>query len=100
MYGFALTAYGIGGALGALAVSSGRLPRRYLTVMMLMWGLGSLPLVLVGATWSFPVMATALFVIGVTDGAGMVIWGRCCSAGSRPRCWAGCRAWTSSCRWH
>ena len=75
MYGFALTAYGVGGALGALAVSSGRLPRRYLTVMMLMWGLGALPLALVGTTWSFPVMAAALFVVGVTDGAGMVIWG-------------------------
>lgn len=75
MYGFLLTAYGLGGALGALAVSSGRLPRRYLTVMMLMWGFGAVPLVAVGGTHSFPVMAGALFVVGVTDGAGMVIWG-------------------------
>jgi len=75
MYGFLLTAYGLGGALGALAVSSGRLPRRYLTVMMLMWGFGAVPLVVVGGTHSFPVMAAALFVVGVTDGAGMVIWG-------------------------
>ena len=75
MYGFLLTAYGLGGALGALAVSSGRLPRRYLTVMMLMWGFGAVPLVVVGGTHSFPVMAAALFVVGATDGAGMVIWG-------------------------
>jgi MFS transporter, DHA3 family, tetracycline resistance protein len=75
MYGFILAAFGIGGALGALAVSSGRLPRRYLTVMMLMWGPGSLPLVLVGWTDSFPLMAAAVFVAGLTDGAGMVIWG-------------------------
>jgi DHA3 family tetracycline resistance protein-like MFS transporter len=75
MYGFVLAAFGIGSALGALAVSSGRLPRRYLTVMMLMWGPGGLPLIVVGWTDSFPLMAIALFVVGLSDGAGMVIWG-------------------------
>ncbi|KAA0080687.1 tetracycline efflux MFS transporter Tet(V) [Mycolicibacterium sp. P9-64] len=74
-YGFILAFFGIGSALGAIAVSSRRLPRRYLTVMMVMWGLGSLPLVIVGSTSSFPAMAAATFVVGVTDGAGMVIWG-------------------------
>jgi hypothetical protein len=34
-YGLALAAFGVGGAFGALAISSGRLPRRYLTVMLL-----------------------------------------------------------------
>ncbi|MFI5510678.1 tetracycline efflux MFS transporter Tet(V) [Mycobacterium sp. NPDC051804] len=75
MYGFILAFFGMGSALGALAVSSGRLPRRYLTVMMAMWGLGSVPLVIVGFTSSFTLMAVATFVVGVTDGAGMVIWG-------------------------
>jgi DHA3 family tetracycline resistance protein-like MFS transporter len=74
-YGFILAFFGMGSALGALAVSSRRLPRRYLTVMMAMWGIGSIPLVVIGATWSFPLMAVATFVIGFTDGAGMVIWG-------------------------
>ena len=74
-YGFILAFFGMGSALGALAVSSRRLPRRYLTVMMAMWSLGSVPLVVVGVTSSFPLMAVATFVIGVTDGAGMVIWG-------------------------
>ena len=74
-YGFILAFFGIGSALGALAVSSGRLPRRYLSVMMAMWSVGSIPLVVVGVTSSFPMMAVATFVIGVTDGAGMVIWG-------------------------
>jgi DHA3 family tetracycline resistance protein-like MFS transporter len=74
-YGFILASFGIGSALGALAVSSRRLPRRYLTVMMTMWGLGSAPLVVVGITSSFPTMAAATFVIGVTDGAAGVIWG-------------------------
>ena len=49
MYGFILAFFGMGSALGALAVSSRRLPRRYLTVMMAMWGLGSIPLVVVGS---------------------------------------------------
>lgn len=75
LYGFILAFFGIGSALGALAVSSTRMPRRYLTVMMTMWGLGSLPLVVVGTTSSFGWMALATFVVGVTDGAGMVIWG-------------------------
>ncbi|MEO3757719.1 tetracycline efflux MFS transporter Tet(V) [Mycobacterium sp. B14F4] len=75
MYGFILAFFGVGSALGALAVSSGRLPRRYLTVMMAMWGLGAVPLIVFGFTSSFAVMAVATFVIGVTDGAGMVIWG-------------------------
>jgi len=43
--------------------------------MILMWGAGSLPLVVIGWTSSFPLMALASFLVGVTDGAGMVIWG-------------------------
>ena len=75
VYGFLLAAFGFGSALGALVVSSRLLPRRYLTVMMTMWGVGSLPLAVVGATSSLPLMVLALFVVGVADGAGMVIWG-------------------------
>ncbi len=74
-YGFVLAAYGLGGALGALAVSTRALPRRYLTVMMMLWSVGSLPLAVVGTTWSFPVMAIALFTVGLAGGAAMVIWG-------------------------
>jgi DHA3 family tetracycline resistance protein-like MFS transporter len=74
-YGLILAFFGMGDALGAVAVSSRRLPRRYLSVMMAMWSLGSVPLVVLGVTSSFPLMALATFVIGVTDGAGMVIWG-------------------------
>jgi DHA3 family tetracycline resistance protein-like MFS transporter len=75
IYGFLLAAYGLGSALGALAVSTRSLPRRYLTAMMMLWGFGSLPLAVVGVTGSFPVMAIALFVVGLASGAGMVIWG-------------------------
>ena len=75
MFGFILAFFGVGSALGALAVASGRLPRRYLTVMLTMWGAGSIPLVVFGFTSSFALMAVATFVVGFTDGAGMVIWG-------------------------
>lgn len=75
IYGFLLAAFGLGSALGALAVSTRSLPRRYLTVMMMLWGVGSLPLAVVGVTWSFPVMALAMFAVGSASGAGMVIWG-------------------------
>lgn len=75
IFGFVLAAYGLGSALGALAVATRPLPRRYLTVLMLLWSVGSLPLAVVGATWSFPVMAVALFTVGLASGAGTVIWG-------------------------
>jgi predicted MFS family arabinose efflux permease len=74
-YGMALAAFGIGGAAGALAISSGRLPRRYLTVMLMMWGVGSLPFVVVGLAGSLWVVCAALFVVGAALSAGLVIWG-------------------------
>ena len=43
--------------------------------MMAMWSVGAIPLVVFGITSSFPLMAAATFIIGFTDGAGMVIWG-------------------------
>jgi DHA3 family tetracycline resistance protein-like MFS transporter len=74
-YGFIMAGFGIGSAVGALAVSYARMPRRYLTAMMVIWGLGALPLVVVGSTWSFPVMLAATFLVGIGEGASMVIWG-------------------------
>ncbi|APE16417.1 MFS transporter [Mycobacterium sp. WY10] len=74
VYGLMLAAFGVGSAIGAVVVSSRPLPRRYLTVMMTMWGAGSLPFVIVGVTSSLPVILGALFVIGLGEGAG-VIWG-------------------------
>jgi MFS family permease len=74
-YGLALAAFGVGGAVGALAISSGRLPRRYLTVMILMWGLGSLPFAVIGVAGALWVMCAALLVVGATYSAAMVIWG-------------------------
>ena len=75
IFGFVLAAFGLGSAAGALAVSSLRLPRRYLTVMMTCWTVGNLPIITIGYTHSFLVMAVASFVVGMTSGAAMVIWG-------------------------
>ena len=74
-YGLALAAFGVGGAAGALAISSGRLPRRYLTVMILMWGLGCLPLAAVGVAGALWVVCAALFAVGATSSAATVVWG-------------------------
>ena len=39
-----MAAFGIGGAVGSMAMASVKLPRRYLTLMNLRWGVGCLPL--------------------------------------------------------
>ncbi|MET3922915.1 MFS transporter [Arthrobacter sp. UYEF20] len=75
MFGFLLAIMGVGAAAASLATASFPLPRRYLSVMMVSWGAGSLPVAAVGITDSFWAVAAALFVFGATDGVGMVIWG-------------------------
>lgn len=70
-----LAGFGVGGAVGSLAMASFAMPRRYLTLMNLMWGLGALPFVLVafaGEVWHVVVAATAM---GILFSAPMVIWG-------------------------
>jgi hypothetical protein len=74
-HAFVLAAFGIGGAVGSLVVASLRLPRRYLTVMNLLWGLGCIPLVIFGVTTQLWLMLAAGAVMGATFQAGMVIWG-------------------------
>ena len=59
-----LAAYGVGSAGGALLVASMRLPRRYLTVMLLCWGLGALPLAAFGLSTLLWVMVVASLVVG------------------------------------
>ncbi len=74
-FALVLGAFGLGGAIGSLVVSSWRLPRRYLTTMNLLWGAGAAPLALIGITTHLWVMAAATFVVGFTGSAAMVIWG-------------------------
>lgn len=75
MFGFLLAVMGVGAAAGSLVTASVRLPRRYLTVMMVSWGVGSLPIAAVGLLHNFWAIAAALFVWGATGSVGMVIWG-------------------------
>jgi MFS family permease len=74
-FGLLLAAFGIGGAIGSLVVSSLRLPRHYLTFMLACWGGGTLPLVVLGISADLWMMFAALFVVGAATGAGVVIWG-------------------------
>jgi MFS family permease len=70
-----LAAFGIGGAVGSLVMASFRMPRRYLTIMNLMWGVGCLPLAFMGfatAVWQLVALG---FVLGAAFSAPMVIWG-------------------------
>lgn len=74
-YAFVLAAFGAGSVLGSLVISSMRMPRRYLTVMNLAWGLGCLPLVVIGFTNQVWLMAIAVFIVGFFFALGGVIWG-------------------------
>ena len=68
-------AFGIGGAVGSLAMASMRMPRRYLTVMNLLWGFGCLPFLAIAwaeAVWQ---VVGAALVMGALFSAPMVIWG-------------------------
>ncbi|MBN9607482.1 MAG: MFS transporter [Actinomycetales bacterium] len=70
-----LTAFGLGGALASILVSVRPLPRRYLTLMVLAWGVGAIPFALIGVTDQLWVMVIAAFVVGVTFDGAQVIWG-------------------------
>jgi MFS family permease len=70
-----LGAFGIGGAVGSLAMASVSMPRRYLTLMNLMWGLGCLPFVFMVLTSHIWVVVALGFVAGALFSAPMVIWG-------------------------
>lgn len=74
-FAFVLAAFGTGGAIGSVVVSSMRMPRRYLTAMILLWGAGAAPLAVIGLTGRLWLMAVASFVVGFTGSAAMVIWG-------------------------
>jgi MFS family permease len=74
-YGLLLAAYGIGSGIGALIVSSRPLPRRYLTTMLFMWGVGTLPMAAIGLLEVFSIMVALLFLVGLVDSGGQVIWG-------------------------
>lgn len=74
-HSYVLAAFGIGGALGSLVMAGLRMPRRYLTLMVLGWGMAGLPFFVIGtADRIWPVIASGL-VIGALFSAPQVIWG-------------------------
>ena len=70
-----MAAFGIGGAIGSLGMASLPMPRHYLSAMILMWGVGCLPLIVMGLATEIWMLVVAAFLIGVTFSAPMVIWG-------------------------
>ncbi|WP_243060509.1 MFS transporter [Nocardioides sp. SR21] len=74
-HAWVLAAFGIGGAIGSLAVASMRMPKRYLTWMNLMWGFGCVPFVVMGIATEIWMLVAAAFVLGILFSAPMVIWG-------------------------
>jgi predicted MFS family arabinose efflux permease len=74
-HAYVLAAWGVGGAIGSLTVASLRLPRRYLSVMNGLWGLGCVPMVVFAYASDLWPMILAGAVMGGTFQAGMVIWG-------------------------
>lgn len=74
-HAWVMAAFGVGGAVASLLVSSLPMARRYLSVMVLMWGAGVLPLALVGVAPDVWSLAALLFVVGAMFNAPNVIWG-------------------------
>jgi MFS family permease len=70
-----LAAFGIGGAIGSMLQASLPMPRRYLTYMNLMWGLGCVPMIVMGVAPAVWVLVVCSFLLGVLFSAPMVIWG-------------------------
>jgi MFS family permease len=74
-HAWVLAAFGLGGAAGSLVMASLRMPRRYLTWMNLMWGVGTVPLAVIGYAGQLWVVVVGAFVLGACFSAPTVIWG-------------------------
>ncbi|MFC5137400.1 MFS transporter [Actinomycetospora rhizophila] len=70
-----LLAHGAGGAIASILVASLRLPRRYLTAMIVMWTAACVPMVVFGLVDTLWPMIVAGFVVGALFSAPQVIWG-------------------------
>ncbi|SHF78798.1 MFS transporter [Geodermatophilus nigrescens] len=70
-----LAAFGAGGVVGAVVVASRPLPRRDLSFLALVWGLGTAPMALVGVADEVWLVALCTAVVGATYSAGAVVWG-------------------------
>lgn len=71
----ALTAFGVGAGAGSMTVASLKLPRRYLSLMIMLWGVSCVPLLVVGFASRLWLVLVAMFVVGAMSSAANVIWG-------------------------
>lgn len=74
-HAWVLAAFGIGGAVGSLAMASIRMPRRYLTWLLLFWGFSAWPFGVIAHADSIWTVVGAAFLMGLLFSAPMVIWG-------------------------
>ncbi len=74
-YSLVLTAFGVGAAIGSLIMASLRMPRRYMTLLNVMWAVSCIPLVVFGFVSEFWIMIVAGALCGGLSQASMVIWG-------------------------
>lgn len=74
-YGILLACFGAGAAIGALAISARAMPRRYLSLMLWLWGAGSIPLLALGLANELWIMCAAVLIVGASESAATVIWG-------------------------
>jgi len=70
-----LAAFGIGGAVASMVIASLPMPRRYLTLMNLGWGVGCAPLALFAVVDQVWMLVALAAVVGAMWSAPMVIWG-------------------------
>jgi len=70
-----LAVFGAGGVTGALVTASRRFPKRYLTLMILLWGAGCLPLAVFGFMDQLWLVTVGAFIVGYAFQAATVIWG-------------------------
>ena len=74
-YGILLACFGVGAAIGAIAISSRPMPRRYLTLILVLWGPGAIPLAALGIANALWIMCAAVAIVGAAESAATVIWG-------------------------
>lgn len=73
-FGLVLVADGVGAVAGVMLLSRLGTPRRYITWLYLLWGLGTLPLVGMGMTSSLPLFMVLSALHGALIVVGIVIW--------------------------
>jgi MFS family permease len=70
-----LAGFGIGGAVASLVMGAVPMPRRYLTLMNLAWGVACLPMIWMGFATHVWELVVAAAICGALFQAPMVVWG-------------------------